>query len=140
MKAAFLDTSIILRILLRERDPFNQFDQFERWYASRLLIIEARRVLQSMFLNRELDEEKYGSIQIELSSFILALSIISLRERVLQRAEDAFPLPVATLDALHVSSALLLAEALTNDSVAFLTHDTQQAKVANACGVAVEGV
>jgi len=61
-----------------------------------------------------------------------------MSEAILNRAAEAFPTIIATLDAIHLATALYIRDAVGLD--AFLTHDTQLATAAMAMGFHVQGV
>jgi predicted nucleic acid-binding protein len=67
-----------------------------------------------------------------------AFHIVSVSERILTRAGDAFPTVIGTLDAIHLATALQLRETVMID--AFITHDTQLATAAEAMGFTVHGI
>lgn len=62
---------------------------------------------------------------------------MSLSRTILERAADPFPTHVATLDALHLASAIEL-RAVAGD-LAFATHDSQLASAARALDFTVRG-
>lgn len=53
---------------------------------------------------------------------------------VLRRAGDPFPLPLGTLDALHLATALLVRDRRGGE-VVVATHDAQLAAAARAVGL-----
>jgi hypothetical protein len=63
------------------------------------------------------------------------LDLIPIDRAVLRRAGGAFPMPVQTLDAIHLATALLWDEHAGD--IVFLTHDRQLANAARACGLTV---
>jgi hypothetical protein len=65
-------------------------------------------------------------------------AIVPVTESILLRASQALPTVVGTLDAIHLSTALILRETEPLDLVA--THDQQLAIAARALGFAVTGI
>jgi hypothetical protein len=63
------------------------------------------------------------------------LDLVPIDRAVLRRAGGAFPMPVKTLDAIHLATALLWDE--NAGDIVFLTHDGQLANAARACGLTV---
>jgi hypothetical protein len=57
---------------------------------------------------------------------------------ILERAAQPLPTVLGTLDAIHLSTALLWQE-VEAEAVSFATHDLALARAAQACGLAVIG-
>jgi hypothetical protein len=72
-----------------------------------------------------------------LQASFTALEFVPLSRAALNRAADPFPAVLGTLDAIHLASALLWMEE-RDEAITFLTHDTQLAIAARACGLDVK--
>ena len=92
----YLDTSVVLAQLLAEdrRPPASLWD--EVLVASRLMEYEVWTRLHARGLT-----ESHGEAA---SGLIGRVALLELSPPVLARALDAFPMPVRTLDALHLAS------------------------------------
>jgi hypothetical protein len=64
---------------------------------------------------------------------------VAVSRSVLDRAGTSFPLPVKTLDAIHLATALQLRDRGRADLVC-ATHDRQQARTALTLGFEVVGL
>ncbi len=135
----YLDTSTVLRILLRQPDPLAIWGKWSAACASELLGLEARRVLDRLRLEATLDDEQVGTFHAALGALEKTIDRIRLTRLVLARAALPMATPVKTLDALHLASALLWREHRTADLL-FATHDPQQARAARALGFACVGL
>jgi hypothetical protein len=69
-----------------------------------------------------------------LAQVLLGLSMVKLRDQVKKHTMGAFPVNVKTLDALHLSSALLLAEREPDTAVLVFSHDLGMNRCARALG------
>lgn len=121
-----MDTSALGRVLLGEPDAaavVRELREFDRHIASRLLRVELRRLA--------LREGLLGHADQLLSG----LSLLPLDQAVLDAAETVQPASVATLDAIHLVTALRLADEGLIDTV--LTYDARLADGARAHGLAV---
>ena len=136
---AYLDSSVVLRVLLRQRGVLEGWGQWERAYSSELLSVETRRVLDRLRLTQELGDEEMAQAQEDLRKIESAIGIIPLRWPVLRQAMLPMATVVKTLDALHIASAMLLQER-RGLSLKFATHDAQQATGARALGLDCIGV
>ena len=54
---AYVDTSVVLRVLLRQRGALRSWDKWTEIYASEILKLEARRVIDRRRLESALDDE-----------------------------------------------------------------------------------
>lgn len=120
----YLDTSVVLAHLLSEerRPAASMWD--ESLVSSRLLEYEIWSRLHSLRLG-----ERHG----EKTKVLLArVNFLELVPPVLVRALEPWPLPVRTLDAMHLASmAWLIAQ---RQSVALASYDDRQIAVARALG------
>jgi len=135
----YLDTSIVLRIVLGQGAPLPIWGKWEVAGASELLGLEARRVLDRLRLEGSLDDAQVGAFQRALTHIERTIDGIRLTRLVLSRAALPMATPVKTLDALHLATALLWRER-RNVDVTFATHDPQQARAARALGFECVGV
>lgn len=121
-----MDTSALGRVLLGEPDAaavVRELREFDRHIASRLLRVELRRLALREGLLDHADQLLSG------------LSLLPLDQAVLDAAETVQPASVATLDAIHLVTALRLADEALIDTV--LTYDARLADGARAHGLAV---
>jgi hypothetical protein len=135
---AYLDTSVILRSLLGQKNPLH----WEIWrpiYSSELLGLEARRVIDRLRLESALDDVGVMDAHRELGRIEQHIGTVALTRGILQRAAMPMPTIVKTLDAIHLTSALMVRERL-HGSIVFATHDLQQATAAYSLGFKVLGV
>ena len=127
MKAGFvyLDTSVALAHLLAEgvEPPDALWD--ESLLSSRLLEYEVWTRLQSRGL---------GDTHGELARVLLSgVSMLELVQPVVARAAEAFPLPVRTLDAMHLASLLFVID--QGQAIQLASYDARMQAIATALGV-----
>lgn len=126
MAALYLDTSALGRVLLGEPDApaiLLALVRFDQHLASRLLSIELRRLAL-----------RYD--QLEASAQLLAgVALVPLSDPLLTIAETVPPASVTTLDAIHLATALDLAEAGLLDAI--MTYDARLAEGARHHGLTV---
>jgi len=135
----YLDTSTVLRVLLRQPKPLGIWGRWERAYASELLHVEACRVIDRLRLEGTLDDDDVADAREQLGRIEGAIGAIALSRPVLQRAALPMATVVKTLDAIHLASAMLLRERRGTE-LSFATHDPQQARAARALGFDCIGV
>jgi predicted nucleic acid-binding protein len=135
---AYVDTSVVLRVLFRLRGALRSWDDWTEVYASEILKLEARRVIDRLRLETALDDEGVALAHEALVEMEGAISFVGLTSQVLARASAPMPTVVKTPDAVHVASALMLREGL-DDSPVFVSHDRQQTTAARALGFQCRG-
>lgn len=126
MSAVYLDTSALGRVLLGEPDAaavLRELERYEQHVSSRLLRVELRRLA----LRHDLLEPA--------AELLDAVALVPLDEPLLSAAETVLPGEVATLDALHLVTALRLAEEGLLDTV--MTYDARLAAGATRHGLDV---
>jgi predicted nucleic acid-binding protein len=69
----------------------------------------------------------------EVRSLLGAVALLELSPLVLARAVEPFPVPVRTLDALHLASMMLLKD--RGEPITLATYDDRLARAATALGV-----
>ncbi|MBI4600405.1 MAG: type II toxin-antitoxin system VapC family toxin [Planctomycetes bacterium] len=129
----YLDTSVVLRVLLRQKDPLALWGQWESAYSSELLALESRRVLDRLRLEGALVDDDLARAHEELARIEATLGFIPVTRPVLRRASLPMPTAIRSLDAIHLASALLFQESRGGQLV-FATHDVQQGTAARALG------
>ena len=123
----YLDTSVVLAQLLAEdhRPPASLWD--ETLVASRLMEYEVWTRLHARGL-----AESHGEAA---SGLIGRVALLELSPPVLARALDAFPVPVRTLDALHLASCDYLRN--QGQSVSLASYDRRMTAAARALAMPV---
>jgi len=126
VRTIYLDTSVLGRVLLDEPDTpaiRRELGRFERHISSGLLSVELHRL--------GLRENVLTYVAELLSGKVL----IPLDEEILADAETIAPPTVATLDAIHLATAVSLSNAGKLD--ALMTYDKQLAIGAREHGLEV---
>ena len=135
---AYVDTSVILRILFREPNPVEVWGKWQRAFSSNLWRVEALRNVDRLRLSGDLSDEEVADLIRDIRVVHETLAIHPLTERILQRASETFPTVVGTLDAIHLATALAIREVEPIDRL--LTHDVRLGTAARSLGFSVLGV
>jgi predicted nucleic acid-binding protein len=133
----YVDSSIVLRIVLEEDNPLAEWEQIRTGFASELLAIEVRRTLDRFWMQNKLTAEDFATKSADAESMLKRVDLLELDRSVLDRAARPFPTPLATLDAFHLATALRVREGKT--PVVFATHDRELAAAARAMNFEVIG-
>jgi predicted nucleic acid-binding protein len=135
----YLDSSVVLRRLQRETGPVLTWAQWEHAYSSVLLRVEVLRTIDRNRLRGAVTDNDVAELITKAYAIFDVIEFVALGEVILNRASQSFRTALGTLDALHLSTALSLAEAASLD-LTFLTHDSELAVAARSVNFAVEGV
>jgi predicted nucleic acid-binding protein len=123
----YLDTSALGRLVLDEPDSDAigaALAEFEAVVSSRLLRVELHRVGLRTGIARE-----------EIDTWLAGVSLVPMDDAILSAAEAVSPASVATLDAIHLATALQLAAERHVASI--MTFDVRLAEGAREHGLAV---
>jgi predicted nucleic acid-binding protein len=134
---AYVDSSVVLRLILGELRPLREWRELTLGVTSALTEVECLRTLDRRHLNGAMTRHELVSGREAVFRFVESLEVVDLARPVLQRASQPFPTPLGTLDALHLATALLWRE--QHSDLAMATHDMQLALAAKASGLAVMG-
>jgi uncharacterized protein len=124
--AVYVDTSAVGRVLLGEPDApavLRELVEFDQHVASRLMRIELRRLALREHALDAADQ------------LLAGVALIPLDDAVLTISETLPPVAVATLDAIHLTTALRLAEAGVLETI--MTYDQRLADGARHHGLRV---
>ncbi|MBN1193357.1 MAG: type II toxin-antitoxin system VapC family toxin [Coriobacteriia bacterium] len=132
---AYLDSSVILRHILLGEEPIRHALAFPRMVSSELTEIECRRVLHRYRLAAQLTDEGLTEARERLDAVLQGIDLLELTRPIKQRAMESFPVHVRTLDALHISTALAVAEG--SDGLSLFSHDREMNLCARSLGLAV---
>lgn len=133
---AYVDSSVVLRWLLRGEDTLARAARDRTAGSSELLLIECSRVIERLRLSKTIDDEEVAAAREALRDAHAGISIIPLSAAVKRRAAGSFPTVIGTLDAMHLATALLWAEQ-SGEPLALYTHDRQLGICARALGFEV---
>lgn len=130
---AYLDSSILLRIALEQRDPLAEWNTLTKGISSDLLPVECHRSLDRLWQQGRISEQALATKSARIRSFMTRLELRSLEPEILQTASQPFPTPLGTLDALHLATAMAFRARQPNErAFVFATHDLELARAARA--------
>lgn len=135
---AYVDTSVLLRVVLRQRNALAQWTQIDRGVSSALVATESLRTLDRLRIRARLSDAEIALRRRAILAIIASLELIELDAIVLDRAAQPMPTELGTLDAIHLASALLWQET-TGEHLIMATHDKALALGAEAHGMPVLG-
>jgi len=135
---AYVDSSVILRLVLSQPDSLREWSRIRTAVTSRLAEVECLRTIDRLRLKWGLDEVAAATRREAVYGLLAACEVVELNLSVLSRASQPMPTEIGTLDAIHLSTALLWREQGEADLV-MATHDAALSLAARATGFRVVG-
>lgn len=118
----YLDTSVLLRLVLSEPGALGDIRRADRLVSSELLAVESRRTIDRLRQLGHLPQEDAVRRLEIVGKWLEAVDLVLLRAPVLARAGDPLPSPLGTLDAIHLATALVWRDRMGQQLVV-ATHD-----------------
>ncbi len=136
---AYLDTSALLRVVLREAGALDNLRTYEGLVSSELIAVESARTIDRLRNQGALTMDEAAERIAAVNDWLEAVDLVLLRPPVLSRAGEPMPMPLGTLDAIHLATALLWRDRI-GTLPQLLTHDVTLGAVARAFGFDVRGI
>ena len=136
---AYVDTSVLLRLILGESGSLDDLQTFDQFVSSELIATESYRTIDRMRLQGALTTEEAAARISAINEWLEAIDLVLLRAPILGRAGHPLPTPLGTLDAIHLATALVWRDRMEQPLVV-ATHDAALAVAARAFGFEVIGV
>lgn len=134
---AYIDTSVLLRIVLGEPRPLTEWRSIDLALTSELTRVEALRTIDRARIELRLADREVAERRALVLGTLDGFHLAQLDRVVLDRAAEPFPTLVRTLDAIHLATALLSRS--EHQGLVFATHDDAQATAARSVGFRVIG-
>jgi uncharacterized protein len=136
---AYIDTTALLRIVLREPGALDDLRTYDGLVSSELLAVESARTIDRLRLQGSLTAREAAARLRTINDWLEAIDLVLVRTPVLSRASEPMPMPLGTLDALHLATALVWRDRM-GALPAMATHDATLGLAAQAFGFDVRGI
>jgi len=129
---AYLDTSVILRIVLKEPDELREWNEIRHGVTSELTVVECHRGLYRAHSHGRLDSGALDLAMNYADQILGRLSVVNITPELLAKASGTIPGLLGALDAIHLVSAILFRDRQANNErpILLATHDLALARVA----------
>jgi predicted nucleic acid-binding protein len=135
---AYVDTSALLRIVLREPGALEDLRAYQALVSSELIAVESARTIDRLRIQGSLTTEQAAERIRAVNEWLEAIDLVLLRPPVLSRASEPMPMPIGTLDAVHLATALIWRDRV-GPLPEMATHDTALGAAARSFGFDVRG-
>jgi predicted nucleic acid-binding protein len=136
---AYIDTSALLRLVLREPGALDDLRSYEALVSSELIAVESSRTIDRLRLKGALTVEEAAARRRAVTDWLEAIDLVLLRPPILSRASEPLPTPLGTLDAIHLATALIWRERM-GVLPTMATHDSALGLAARTFGFDVRGI
>ena len=136
---AYLDSSVLLRVVLRQPNALKEWRSIKQGVASRLVEVECLRTLDRIRSTVEVEDKIIATRREAIFRLLETLEVVEPTGVVLSRASQPLPTVLGTLDAIHLSTAMLWRERTGTDMV-MATHDEALGVAAKTSDLRVVGI
>ena len=136
---AYLDSSVLLRIVLRQPKRLREWRTITRGVSSALAEVECLRTLDRLRIVEGLPENRIAPRREAVYRLLESIEVVEPTRPILRRAAQPLAGVLGTLDAIHLATALAWREQ-TGENLVVATHDSALALAARASGLRVIGV
>jgi predicted nucleic acid-binding protein len=138
----YLDSSVILRVVLKEPNELGSWYEIVHGVTSELSIVECHRGLYRANASGRLSDTALPLARNYADQILLRLTIVNITSELIEKAAGPLPGGLTTLDAIHLVSAMSYRERLADDEppLSFGTHDRALAVAAKLSNFPVLGV
>jgi predicted nucleic acid-binding protein len=126
-EVAYLDTSAVIKLLVREGETAALRRRLKEWphrVSSALLRVELLRTVRRAGMPRLMEGAR---------RYLVGIDLIRLDDDLLERAAEIEPSTGRSLDAIHLATAI----SLGSDLAAVVTYDGRMSTAARALGLPV---
>ena len=135
----YIDTSALLRLVLREVGALDELLDYEQLVSSELIAVESCRTIDRLRLQGSLTTEEAAARLAVVRDWLDAIDLILLRHAVLSRASEPLPTSLGTLDAVHLATARIWRDRV-GGALVMATHDSALGLAARTFGFEVRGI
>jgi predicted nucleic acid-binding protein len=135
---AYIDTSALLRLVLREAGALDDLRSYDGLVSSELIAVESARTIDRLRIQGALSMDEAAERIVAVNEWLEAIDLVLVRPPVLSRASDPMPMPIGTLDAIHLATALIWRDRI-GPLPELATHDGVLGTAARAFGFEVRG-
>ncbi|MEX2284501.1 MAG: PIN domain-containing protein [Gemmatimonadota bacterium] len=103
---AYLDASVVLRLVLGEANQLAEWKQVKSAVASALTEVECLRTLDQLSRQGSLSADEVAERRTAVYRLLEAVEVVEVGRPVWRRASEPFSTPLGTLGAIYLSTAI----------------------------------
>ena len=136
---AYLDSSVLLRILFRQPKGLREWRRITRGVSSAVAEVECLRALDRLRIVEGLADDRLAPRREAVYRLFESIEVVEPTRPILRRAAQPMAGVLGTLDAIHLATAMAWREQ-TGENLVMATHDSALALAARGSGLRVVGV
>jgi predicted nucleic acid-binding protein len=136
---AYVDTSALLRVALREAGALDDLRTYDGLVSSELIAVESARTIDRLRHQGALTMDEAAKRIALMNDWLEAVDLVLVRPPILSRASEPMPMPIGTLDAIHLATALLWRDRI-GPLPQLVTHYAALGAAARGFGFDVRGI
>lgn len=136
---AYLDSSVVLRVVLGQPGALREWRSVESGIAGALVEVECLRTLDRLRLVEGVPETEIVRRREAVYRVLEAATVVEVTRPILARASQPLAVSLGTLDAIHLATALLWREQ-SAAALVMATHDAALGLAARSVGFRVIGL
>ncbi len=136
---AYLDASVLLRVILGQRGRLKEWKSIETGVASALVEVECLRTLDRLRDRAGISNDDLAVRREAVFRLTEEMELVEPSREVLSRAGQPFPTPLGTWDAIHLATAVVWRQ-VRNEDLVMATHDQALGTAARASGLRIIGL
>lgn len=126
-------------MVLREPGALDDLRSYDGLVSSELIAVESARTIDRLRLQGSLTTDEAAIRLRAVNEWLEAIDLVLLRPPVLNRASEPMPMPLGTLDAVHLAAALIWRDRM-GALPTMATHDAALGLAARTFGFDVRGI
>jgi predicted nucleic acid-binding protein len=134
---AYVDSSVLLRVILGAPESLGEWPLITEMFCSVLLQVECMRTLERIGVAEGVAAELINFQRSVVTTVMSRARIAEFSPTLVRRAGYPMPMPLKTLDAIHLVTAMWWREQA--GEIVFATHDVQLARAGRALDFHVLG-
>ena len=139
LEFAYLDSSVILRVILDEPAQLKEFRQVKQGVSSQITKLECMRTLDRLRHSASATDMEFAELFTIFHKIYMKLILVPVSHSMIDRASQPVGFALKSLDALHLASCQAF-QIAHNCRLPLLTHNNKLGFVARAVGIDVMGV
>lgn len=136
---AYVDASVVLRLVLGQQGALAEWPRVDRMIASSLVEVECLRALDRYRVYGALPDAALARFRATILRILQAAELVAPDAVILARAAEPSPTSLGALDAIHLATARCWLEENVGELV-MATHDPALGIAARAMGMSVVGI
>jgi len=132
----YLDSSAVLRWLLKAPGYFADYSKWSKSVSSALLRVECNRTLGRLRLENRINDAEVSALKMQLQNILESIFVVGIQDSIIERASESFPTVIKSLDAIHLAT-LIIIQNESDRKLTLVTHDDNMIIAGTSLGISI---